>query len=98
MCNQEGSSSRTRNEEKRCHYCRQPCLLVKECEKRTKDVAKEQDQSSKMQLTADLMERNWMNSWPETIQTNVEGQLKIGDTYCMTAGSYMEDNLEELNL
>ena len=56
------------------------------------------DQSSQMQLMADMTERNKMDSWHDAAQINVEGPLNTEDTHQMMAGSHMEDNIEELNL
>ena len=64
----------------RSHYCREPCNFTRERESKTKDMAKEKGQSSQMYLMADVTERNWIDSWPKTTQTNVEGRLNIGDT------------------
>ena len=96
--NRERSSSRTRSEEKRCHYYRKPVHFIRECEKNTKDVAQKKGQSPQMHLMADVTERNWIDSWPETTQIDVESQLNTGNTYQMMAGSNAEDNIKQLHL
>ena len=51
---------------------------MRKCEKKTKDMAKEKEQSAEMQLMVDITERNWIDSHPGTIHTNVESQLNMG--------------------
>ena len=95
---QEGEIKlKTRSKEKRCHYCGWPGHFIRECEKKTKDMAKEKGQSLQMQLKADVTE-SWVDIWPKTTQTDVEGQLNTGDTYPVMARSPMEDDIEKLNL
>ena len=54
-----------------------------------------EEQSSQMQLMVYVTERNWIHSWPGTIQTNVERQLNMGNAHWMMAESYMEDNMKD---
>ena len=63
MCNTERISSRTKSEEKRCYYCWDLVYVIRECEKKTKDMANEKGQSSQMQLIVDVTERNRIDSW-----------------------------------
>ena len=39
-----------------------------------------------MQHISEVAERNWLDSWPGTIQEEAEGQLDIAETYEIIAG------------
>ena len=86
MCSRDRPSSRTRSEERRCHYQRGPGHFVRECENKTYADAPH-GRCTRKKLDG-LMARK--------MQTNVETQLNMGDTYRVMAGCYMEDNTKEL--
>ena len=50
-----------------------------------------------MQQMAEVAERKWLDTWPETVQKEARGQTDTADAYeIMTRMS--EDEVEELNL
>ena len=66
--------------EERCHYCKGPGHFARECQKKKRDQAKQGEQKTQMLQIADITGRNWLDSWPGTMQEEAEVQLDIAET------------------
>ena len=51
--NRDRSNNGDKSEERKCHYCREPGHLMRECQKKNRDQAKEGEQKTQMQQIAD---------------------------------------------
>ena len=59
------------------------------------DQAKQGEQNTQVEQVADVAVRNWLHSFPGTMQEE-EGQLDIGQTYQTKTEMYIDDEVEGL--
>ena len=70
---------------------------MKEWQKKERDQAKQGEQISLMQQMAEVIERNYLDSWPETMQEGDRDQTATAEAYGMITRK-SKDEVEELNL